>query len=127
MPTWREIIYNTGDVFLPKIVRDVLGTILFKYPNVEEDYVFYIQGWSIVHFVSGMVFGYLYTHLGFNDLNYYYNAFIIHTLWELWQIAIGMSKPFKLSGRNSFVDIIVDTIFFMIGAYFVKNTKHNKQ
>jgi hypothetical protein len=120
MPTWREIIYNTGDVFLPKTVRDVLGTILFKYPNVEEEYIFYIQGWSIVHFISGMVFGYLYTHLGFNDLNYYYNAFIIHTLWELWQIAIGMSKPFKLSGRNSFVDIIVDTIFFMIGAYIVK-------
>ena len=53
MPTWREIIY----AFLPKQVRDTLGTMLFKYPNVKDDYVFYIQGWSIVHFVSGLLFG----------------------------------------------------------------------
>ena len=123
MPIWKEIIY----VFLPKTVRDVLGTILFKYPNVEEDYIFYIQGWSIVHFISGIVFGYLYTHLGFNDLNYYYTMLVVHTLWELLQIITRVSNPFKLSGRNSFVDIIVDTIFFMIGAYIVIKTINNKQ
>jgi hypothetical protein len=118
MPTWREIIYSSGDVFLPKSVRDTLGTILFKYPNVKDNYIFYIQGWSIVHFVGGIIFGYLY---GGNTLNYYYSAFILHTSWELWQIIIGMSKPFMLSGRNSLVDIVLDTILFMLGTYFVKN------
>lgn len=120
MPTWREIIYNSGDVFLPKSVRDFLSIMLFKYPNVKDDYVFYIQVWSIVHLVSGVVFGYLYLKLGGATLNYYYNALIVHTLWELWQIIIGMSKPLMLSGRNSIVDIVVDTAMFMLGVYLVK-------
>jgi len=125
MLTWREIIYSSGDVFLPQSLKNVLGTMLFKYPNVKEDYVFYIQGWSIVHFVSGVLFGYFYLKLGWNITNYYYNAFVVHTLWEIWQIAIGMSKPLMLSGRNSTVDIIVDTIMFMIGAYVSKKYHSN--
>ena len=116
MPTWREIIY----VFLPKSVRDTLGTMLFKYPNVKDDYVFYIQGWSIVHFVSGLLFGYFYFKLEGSPLNYYYNALVFHTWWELWQITIGMSKPFNFGGRNGIVDIVVDTLMFMLGAYLVK-------
>lgn len=119
MPTLREIIYSSGDVFLPKTIRDILGTFLFKYPDTKDNYVFYIQGWSIVHFVSGVIFGYLYRRLGFNPLKYYYNGLILHTLWELWQITIGMSKPFMLSGRNSIVDILVDTALFMLGTYIV--------
>ncbi len=116
MPTWREIIY----AFLPKQVRDILGTMLFKYPNVEEDYIFYIQGWSIVHFISGVLFGYLYLKLGWSLINYYYNALLVHTLWELVQISTRVSNHFRLSGSNSFVDIVVDTILFMFGAYLVK-------
>lgn len=121
MPSWREIIYSSGDVFLPKSVRDFLSIMLFKYPNVKDDYVFYIQVWSIVHLVSGVVFGYLYLKFGGSAMNYYYNALIVHTLWELWQIIIGMSKPLMLSGRNSSVDIVVDTVMFMLGAYAIKN------
>jgi len=117
MPTWREIIYSSGDVFLPKIVRDTLAIMVYKYPNVKDDYIFYIQIWSIVHFISGVVFGYLYRSLKFNPSDYYYNALIVHSLWELWQIGIGMSKPFMLKGRNSAVDIVVDTIMFMLGTY----------
>jgi len=119
MSTLREIIYSSGDVFLPKTIRDILGTFLFKHPDIKHNYVFYIQGWSIVHFVSGVIFGYLYRRLGFNPLNYYYNGLILHTLWELWQITIGMSKPFMLSGKNSIVDILVDTALFMLGTYVI--------
>lgn len=119
-PTWREIIYSSGDVFLPEPIKNLLGKLLFKYPNVKDDYVFYIQGWSIVHFVSGVVFGYLYSKIGGSALNYYYYALIAHAWWELWQIIIGMSKPLMLSGRNSIVDIVVDTLLFMFGAYLVK-------
>ena len=120
MPTWREIIYSSGDVFLPEWVKSYLSTFLFKYPNVKDDYVFYIQVWSIVHFVGGVVFGYFYLKLGGSTLNYYYNALIVHTWWELWQITIGMSKPFNLIGRNGIVDIMVDTLLFILGAYLVK-------
>lgn len=120
MPTWREIIYSSGDVFLPESVKNLLGTMLYKYPNVKDDYVFYIQGWSIVHFVSGIIFGYMYLKLGGMASNYFYYALIVHTLWELWQILIGMSKPFNLVGRNSIIDILVDTIMFMFGAFLIK-------
>ena len=46
--------------------------------------------------------------------------FIIHTIWELWQMLIGMSKPYKLTGRSNLIDTIMDTIFFMVGAYIVR-------
>ena len=35
----------------------------------------------------------IYLYLGKKiDFYYYYNLFIIHTIWELWQILIGMTK-----------------------------------
>ena len=47
--------------------------------------------------------------------------FILHTFWELWQAIIGMSRPYKLTGRSNLVDTILDTIFFIFGAYVVRN------
>jgi hypothetical protein len=41
-------------------------------------------------------------------------------MWELWQMLIGMAKPYKLTGRSNLIDTIMDTIFFMFGAYFVR-------
>jgi hypothetical protein len=58
---------------------------------------------------------YLYLDKGLNF--YYYYLFIIHTIWELWQMLIGMSKPWKLTGDSNLIDTFVDTIFFMIGTY----------
>ena len=53
-------------------------------------------------------------------------GFIIHTIWEIWQVIIGMSDPFKLIGKNGLIDIIMDTIMFLIGMilanyYFISN------
>ena len=44
-------------------------------------------------------------------------------MWEFWQMLVGMSKPYKLTGRNNLIDIIIDTIFFMLGAYIVIKIK----
>jgi len=41
-------------------------------------------------------------------------------MWELWQILIGMSKPYKLSGRSNLIDTVMDTLFFMSGAYVIR-------
>ena len=46
--------------------------------------------------------------------------FVVHTLWELWQMLIGMSKPYKLTGRSNVVDTLMDTVFFMLGAYMLR-------
>ena len=45
---------------------------------------------------------------------------MLHTLWEFWQIIIGMSRPYSLSGRSNLIDTIVDTIVFMNGAIISK-------
>ena len=112
----ERIIYNSGDFFLPKPIKDRLDKDIIG----SSKKTFYFSGWSIVHFLSGMIVGYLYFYLKYNPNKYYYNMFIFHTLWELWQMLIRMSKPYKLTGPSNIVDTILDTIFFMMGAYLIK-------
>ena len=116
---WEDVIYRSGDVFLPKPIKELLDTFLYG-----NDYkFFYINGWTIMHIISGIVFSYIYLYYGYNKRDYYYNLFIIHTIWEAWQIFIGMSKPFTLTGHNNGLDIIVDTTAFMCGTYIANFTK----
>lgn len=112
----QNLIYNSGDVFLPEKVKYILGIDLLG----TSKNTFYVSGWSIVHLISGVIIGYLYLYFKGDVRFYTYKMFIIHTLWEYWQMLIGMSKPYKLTGRSNIIDIILDTIFFMIGAYIVR-------
>jgi hypothetical protein len=111
----RDIIYNSGDVFLPEKVKNILGTDLIG----SSKKTFYVSGWSIVHLISGIIIGYIYLYLKWDIKLYTFKLFILHTIWEIWQILIGMSKPYKLTGRSNLIDIIIDTVFFMSGAYIV--------
>ena len=112
----QDIIYNSGDVFLPEKVKNILGKDLIG--NSKK--TFYVSGWSIVHFINGIIFGYLYLLYFKGDRKLYFlKMFIIHTVWEFWQMLIGMAKPYKLTGRSNLIDTIIDTIFFMLGAYIV--------
>jgi hypothetical protein len=112
----QNIIYNSGDVFLPEKVKDILGTDLIG----TSKKTFYVSGWSIVHLINGIIFGYLYLYFKGDNRFYMFKLFIMHTIWEFWQMLIGMSKPYKLTGRSNLVDTIMDTIFFMLGAYIVR-------
>lgn len=116
---WEDIIYRSGDVFLPKPIKDFLDTPLYESRNAS----FYINVWTIVHVMSGLLLGYIYLYAGYNKQKYYYNLFVIHTFWEAWQIFIGMSKPFSLTGDNNSIDIFVDTTAFMLGTYIANITK----
>jgi hypothetical protein len=123
---WNKLIYSSGDVFLPESVRNILGNIIYKYPNSDTSYIFYIQGWTFIHFLNGIISGYLYLYFSYKKSNYFLNLFILHTLWETWQVIIGMSKPWKITGRNNIIDTIVDTISFMLGTYtqlIISNSK----
>ena len=111
----QNIIYSSGDVFLPEKVKNILGTDLIGSSNKT----FYVSGWSIVHLINGLIIGYIYLYFKWDIRLYALKLFIIHTIWELWQVLIGMSKPYKLTGRSNLIDIIMDTIFFMSGAYIV--------
>jgi hypothetical protein len=117
----QNIIYSSGDVFLPEKVKNILGTDLIG----DSKKTFYVSGWSMVHLFSGIIFGYLYLYFKGNDRLYFLNLFILHTIWEFWQMLIGMAKPYKLTGRSSLIDSIMDTLFFMLGAYSVKRFNLN--
>ena len=114
--SWNKLIYNSGDVFLPEQVRE----ILLKGIYFDNTKTLYINGWTFVHFISGILCGYLYLYLNKPIENYYFKLFIIHTIWELWQMLIGMSKPWKLTGNSNLLDTIVDTLVFMFGGYIIK-------
>lgn len=112
----QNIIYNSGDVFLPEKIKNIL---LIELIGTYKK-TFYISGWSIVHFISGIISGYIYLYFKGDSRSYLVNLFIIHTIWEFWQILIGMSKPYRLTGRNNLIDSIMDTILFMLGAYIIR-------
>jgi hypothetical protein len=110
-----KIIYNSGDIFLPEAVKNILQKDIIG----SSEKTFYISGWSIVHFINGIIFGYLYLYFEYDIRSYFLTMFILHTLWELWQSIIGMAKPYKITGRSNIVDTIMDTILFMCGSYII--------
>ena len=112
----QNLIYNSGDIFLPEKIKNILGTDLIG----TSKKTFYVSGWSIIHFINGIIVGYLYLYFNYDSRFYILRLFIIHTIWECWQILIGMAKPYKLTGRSNLIDTIMDTLFFMLGAYIVR-------
>ena len=121
----EKMIYNSGDVFLPPKIKQLLDTDIFG----SSKKTLYFSGWSIMHFISGILMGYIYLYLQYNPSPsmYFYKMFVIHTMWELWQMLIGMSKPYNLTGSSNLIDTILDTVFFMIGTYipYVVYKSHN--
>ena len=67
----QDIIYNSGDVFLPEKVKNILGTDLIG----DSKKTFYVSGWSIVHFLNGILFGYLYLYFNGNRQLYIFKMF----------------------------------------------------
>ena len=112
----QNTIYNSGDIFLPEKVKIMLITDLIG----SSKKTFYISSWSIIHLINGIIFGCLYLYFNYDIRFYTLKLFIIHTIWEMWQILIGMSKPYNLIGSNNLMDTILDSIFFMSGAFIAR-------
>jgi hypothetical protein len=124
-PDTRSLMFRSGDAFLPARIRQFLRTYIVGGPTTT----FYLNYWSVVHFMSGMLFAAVYHPFLFTSMKptteLYLAGFLVHTLWELWQIVIGMSRPFLMAGNNNFLDVIIDTILFMAGIrlfIFLRNT-----
>lgn len=110
---WHKMLYNSGDFFLPKSIKELLDKSFY----MTKNHSFYINGWTFVHYFSGVLVGAIYLYLNKPIHSYYIYLLILHTLWELWQVFIGMAKPWKLTGHSNLIDTFVDTIVFMLGAY----------
>ncbi len=111
MPTFRDALYLSGDLFLPKSVR----TFLEYYWVGNDQSLVYITNWSLMHVVSGVLIGYLLSTY-WPNYAYYWTGFLIHSAAELWQIAVKNTQYWTLRGR---VDVVTDTILFMIGMWIV--------
>ena len=116
MYTIDDILFRSGDVFLPEPIKDLLEQGIY-FDNKES---IYINGWTGIHFLSGFITGKIYLKKQLSLENYYLNLFIIYTLWEFWQVFIGMAKPWKLEGASNLIDSIIDTLAFMLGTYLAK-------
>lgn len=106
MPTFRDILFLSGDLFLPKSVRNVLE----RYYIGNDRSLVYVTNWSLIHFLSGILTAWILVtrYPGYDPL---WTGFLIHTMWEIWQLAVH-NTPWTLRGV---VDIGMDTLLFMIG------------
>jgi hypothetical protein len=98
----RSFLYKSGDLFLPDDAKRFLQTYIIG----NDSSIYYINYWSLIHLLSGVVMHHLVGDKAIFSL-------VVHTLWELWQIYIGMTK---INARG-IIDSINDTLFFMIGFY----------
>lgn len=110
MPSYEDILFRSGDLFLPTWLRDFLE---YYYIGNSKS-VFYVSNWSFIHFFTGVLVAesLLKWRKGYTRFEIILITFLIHTLWELWQI-YGKNTPIHtLRGQ---VDVLVDTMFYMAG------------
>ena len=114
--TIRKFFYNSGDAFLSEPAKDILSTSI-----VGSHKTYYIDGWTVMHFISGVIVSLILINKYKirKPVELFVKLLIIHTLWETWQTYINMANPFKMSGHNSFVDSVIDTIAFLLDSLMV--------
>jgi hypothetical protein len=109
----NTLLYRSGDVFLTGKLKYFLDIVLVG----DYESGWYISNWSLMHMISGMIVGSIFRE----NRNRYLYGLVIHTLWELWQIYIGMSNAHKkLSGKSGLSDTVVDTLFFLLGMKIIE-------
>jgi len=97
-----------------------LNTIVYK------DDVFWINYWSYTHLVFGMFWELLRrltfsTFPVFSKLLNVKNFIIFHTIFEIWELwAGGYFSGIHKFDFQEFVDCVVDTLFGLLGIYFIK-------
>jgi hypothetical protein len=107
--TTEEILFKSGDLFLPTSVRRFLET----YYIGSNTSLVYINNWSLVHFLSGVCTAYLLLRF-IPETNLYSTSLMIHSLWELWQI---LGKNTLIGTTRGQLDVLMDTAFFMGGVW----------
>jgi hypothetical protein len=116
-----DFLHFVGDGMIPEPIKLWLYVPLYKTEYIE------INGWSAIHFFTGLFVAI------FLPAVTLLQWFLIHTLWEIYQVAIGMSKVFpdkenKDEWIKEIIDVIFDTIFSVLGFALIKllQTKTSK-
>lgn len=106
----EDVLFRSGDAFLPKPVRSFLEIYLAG----NDRSLLYVNIWSLVHLLSGVLTGWILT-TRYPDYDYYWTGFWVHTLWETWQVLVRNTPYWRWRGR---LDVVTDTLFFMGGMLF---------
>lgn len=105
-----KILYNSGDLFLREKYKKILKRLVVGNYNS-----FYINYWSFLHALSGILTYFILKFFTSKSTKLWLIllfGWIIHSLWESWQIFIGMTK---LKNIWNIIDIVTDTLFFTFG------------
>jgi hypothetical protein len=125
--TYDDLLKHSSGVFLPEYLLSAIGMNIISSSNDKDKSMFYLDGWSFLHFVAGLLMGSLLfwikikKKLGENILKYFnfktylLILFLFHCIWEIWELFIDVSSVKKLSGEGNIVDILVDTFMYMCG------------
>lgn len=95
---------------MPQPVKEVLYGSWFKTDELID-----LNGWSFVHAGFGFLFG---KYAGGYIEPTYLNLVLVHSGWEAFQLAIGMTKPTTAGA----VDIAFDTAFSLAGLWLYNQT-----
>ena len=114
----NSFAYKLGDGLIPDPYKKTLYTNWFT-AELAPDAKIQLNYWSWMHFFSGVVFA-----LAFPQATFLL-WFVIHFIWELYQIAIGMSDVIT-DTKTEIIDISFDTLFAMAGWYLITWTRSKK-
>lgn len=106
------MLCRTGDLLLPASVLRVLEV----YWIGNDRSLLYLNTWSIVHAVSGVITALLLQRYA-PGWPVVASSFWIHTAWELWQGLVRNTPWWTLRG---WVDIGLDTTMFMLGVLLAR-------
>lgn len=112
-----ERFRDAGDLYLPTSLKTFLDTYIIG----SDESQFYLNYWSLVHFVTGILITYFLLKRGLSGIWLFLAALVIHTLWELLQYLVE-NTPRTRRGLN---DFFIDTVMFLIGVSMMVYThKH---
>ena len=113
--TRNEIEPTIFDKIYPKKFQEFLAKKIYI-KGYKDTY--YLQNWHIIHFITGLLLGYLVFIVDkkLSPFEYYVKLLFIHTIWESFQIIVDIT-PIKL---HVIPDILIDTLSFMIGVWIVR-------
>lgn len=114
---WERIKYDSSAFFIPHELQKFIDSEIY----VSKDKKLIIDGWTIMHLISGIIIGFIYLHyLKYNNnfIRYFIILLSLHIIWEYYETLINVEKPFN-EIDSIYDDTIIDTIFFAIGYSFI--------
>lgn len=109
--------YRSGDIWLPPDMVRFLHTYIVG----SDRSLFYLNYWHINHFFSGVLFALFHSFV--KPIPYPLLTYIaLHTVWEAWQLSIGMTPRSARGALDILVDTVTGTLGYLVTDFLIRNT-----